>query len=75
MNLERRSMRCGGPKAPGAENVACFRANDCRDGVVCVEGRCTSDIAPIVPQGAGTSAGGSGAMPSVGADPAAADAG
>jgi hypothetical protein len=41
------------PKGP---NRACFRALDCQDGLVCVEGRCTSDIAPIVPEGAGTAA-------------------
>ncbi|HWO08027.1 MAG TPA: hypothetical protein VNN80_01065 [Polyangiaceae bacterium] len=41
------------PKGP---NHACFRALDCEEGLVCVEGRCTDDIAPIVPEGAGTPA-------------------
>lgn len=41
------------PKGP---NRACFRALDCQVGLVCVEGRCTDDIAPIVPEGAGTPA-------------------
>jgi hypothetical protein len=39
---------------PAGPNRACFRALDCQEGLVCVEGRCTSDIAPIVPEGAGT---------------------
>jgi len=41
------------PKGP---NRACFRALDCQSGLVCVEGRCTDDISPIVPEGAGTPA-------------------
>jgi hypothetical protein len=41
------------PKGP---NRACFRALDCQEGLVCVEGRCTDDIAAIVPEGAGTPA-------------------
>lgn len=41
------------PKGP---NHACFRALDCQSGLVCVEGRCTDDISPIVPEGAGTPA-------------------
>lgn len=54
------------PKGP---NRACFRALDCQSGLVCVEGRCTDDIAPIVPEGAGTPAvpaGQSGADPDAG---------
>ena len=44
---------CAGPASPNAENHACFRALDCREGLVCVEGRCTADVGPIVPEGAG----------------------
>ena len=42
---------CGGTPAPKAENHACFRALDCQAGLVCVEGRCTADLTPIVPEG------------------------
>ena len=45
---------CAGKSEPVAANHACFRALDCQDGLVCVEGRCTDDIGPIVPEGAGT---------------------
>ena len=44
---------CAGAAPPNGENHACFRALDCADGLVCVEGRCTADITPIVPEGAG----------------------
>lgn len=44
---------CSGSPSTGGPNEACFRALDCRDGLVCVEGRCTTDIAPIVPAGGG----------------------
>jgi hypothetical protein len=47
---------CASSAEPLAENRACFRALDCQEGLVCVLGRCTSDIAPIVPEGAGTGA-------------------
>lgn len=47
---------CAGSAAPGAENHACFRALDCAEGLVCVEGRCTADLGPIVPEGAGQAA-------------------
>jgi hypothetical protein len=58
-------LGCAGSKAPSGPNVACFRANDCQDGLVCVEGRCTDDLTPIVPEGAGVAgAGGSEATPS-----------
>lgn len=40
-------IACSGSAAPVAENHACFRALDCDDGLVCVEGRCTSDISTI----------------------------
>ena len=45
---------CASSAEPLAENRACFRALDCQEGLVCVLGRCTSDIAPIVPEGAAT---------------------
>jgi hypothetical protein len=44
---------CAGSAKPNGENHACFRALDCAEGLVCVEGRCTADLAPIVPEGAG----------------------
>lgn len=44
---------CAGSAPPGTESHACFRALDCADGLVCVEGRCTADLTPIVPEGAG----------------------
>jgi hypothetical protein len=44
---------CAGSAPPNGENHACFRALDCADGLVCVEGRCTADITPLVPEGAG----------------------
>lgn len=48
--------RCAGSAEPDGENHACFRALDCADGLVCVEGRCTADLTPIVPEGAGQGA-------------------
>jgi hypothetical protein len=44
---------CAGSAPPNTENHACFRALDCAEGLVCVEGRCTADVGPIVPEGAG----------------------
>src|SRR5688500_9638425 len=59
--------RCAGPAEPDGENHACFRALDCADGLVCVEGRCTADLTPIVPEGAGQGPPG-GAMAGAGGD-------
>jgi hypothetical protein len=50
------SASCSGPATPNPENHACFRALDCAEGLVCVEGRCTADLTPIVPEGAGQAA-------------------
>lgn len=61
--------RCAGPAEPDGENYACFRALDCADGLVCVEGRCTADLTPIVPEGAGQ-APPAGAMAGAGGDTA-----
>jgi hypothetical protein len=47
---------CAGSASPSAENHACFRALDCAEGLVCVAGRCTADLGPIVPEGAGQAA-------------------
>jgi hypothetical protein len=44
---------CSGGAEPAGPNEACFRALDCQAGLVCVEGRCTNDIGPLVPAGAG----------------------
>jgi hypothetical protein len=43
-------LACAGRPEPKAENHACFRALDCQEGLVCVEGRCTADLTPIVPE-------------------------
>jgi hypothetical protein len=43
-------LACSGTPEPKAENHACFRALDCQVGLVCVEGRCTADLTPIVPE-------------------------
>jgi hypothetical protein len=40
---------CPGSAEPAGPGEACFRALDCQDGLVCIEGRCTADITPIVP--------------------------
>lgn len=45
-------LGCAGTPEPKAENHACFRALECQAGLVCVEGRCTADLTPIVPEGA-----------------------
>jgi hypothetical protein len=50
---------------PAGPNEGCFRALDCREGLVCVEGRCTTDITPIVPASEGA-APPSGASPDAG---------
>lgn len=63
------AARCAGPAEPDGENHACFRALDCADGLVCVEGRCTADLTPIVPEGAGQGPPG-GAMAGAGGDTA-----
>lgn len=44
-------LGCSGTPEPKAENHACFRALDCQAGLVCIEGRCTADLTPIVPEG------------------------
>jgi hypothetical protein len=41
---------CAGPASPVGANHACFRALDCVSGLVCVEGRCTANLGPIVPE-------------------------
>jgi hypothetical protein len=48
-------LGCSGTPEPKAENHACFRALDCQAGLVCVEGRCTADLTPIVPEGTAAS--------------------
>ena len=44
---------CSGSPSSAGPNEACFRALDCREGLVCVEGLCTTDITPIVPASGG----------------------
>lgn len=38
---------CGGPAGLGSRGEQCFRTNDCREGLVCVEHRCTNDLSDI----------------------------
>jgi hypothetical protein len=60
---------CAGSAQPNPENHACFRALDCAEGLVCVEGRCTADLWPIVPEGAGQAAAEPVPAPNAGAVP------
>jgi hypothetical protein len=46
------ALGCSGPAAPASEGEDCFRAEDCRLGLVCVERVCSSDLTPIAPEGA-----------------------
>src|SRR5262245_5094920 len=57
---------CGGPQDQAGVNGDCFRADDCAEGLVCVEGKCTNDLSGIVsqldaPSGTGAVAGAAGA--------------
>lgn len=61
---------CGGTPAPKAENYACFRALDCQPGLVCVEGRCTADLTPIVPEVSAAAPPPAGGDADAGAEPA-----
>jgi hypothetical protein len=57
---------CPGSAEPAGPDEACFRALDCQDGLVCIEGRCTADITSIVP--GGQAAGASDPQPEAAAD-------
>jgi hypothetical protein len=52
---------CGGPAKEGGVGAACFRANECQAGLVCVDRVCTNDLTSINihPEG-GAGAGGAG---------------
>src|SRR5258705_13721778 len=52
---------CGGPAKEGGVGAACFRANECQAGLVCIDRVCTNDLTSINihPEG-GAGAGGAG---------------
>jgi hypothetical protein len=54
---------CGGPASEGDLGAACFRASECKAGLVCVDRVCTNDLTSINihPEG-GAGAGGAGGM-------------
>ncbi len=45
---------CGGPATQALAGETCFRAKDCQPGLVCLQWRCSADLDPLVPEGAGT---------------------
>jgi hypothetical protein len=46
------ALGCSGPASPANEGESCFRAEDCKLGLVCVQRLCSSDLTPIAPEGA-----------------------
>jgi hypothetical protein len=50
--------RCGGPQQGEASGGECFRDADCKEGLVCVAGACSSDVDSLVSivEGPGTTA-------------------
>jgi hypothetical protein len=40
-------VHCGGPSEEGGQGAECFRAEECAQGLVCVEQRCTSDLTSV----------------------------
>jgi hypothetical protein len=48
---------CGGPGDAAAEGEECFRAADCDEGLVCIAGVCSRDLADVVSQIEGPAAG------------------
>jgi hypothetical protein len=38
---------CGGPADARGQGGACFRANECAPGLVCIERVCTSDVSSV----------------------------
>jgi hypothetical protein len=41
------SVRCGGPADPGGQGAACYRAEECVAGLVCLEKKCSSDLSSV----------------------------
>jgi hypothetical protein len=40
-------MHCGGPSEQGGQGAECFRADECAQGLVCIEQTCTSDLTSV----------------------------
>ena len=41
------TVRCGGPAEQGGQGAACFRAEECAPGLVCIDKTCTSDLTSV----------------------------
>lgn len=41
------AAHCGGPSEQGGQGAECFRAEECAQGLVCIEQRCTSDLTSV----------------------------
>jgi hypothetical protein len=67
------ALGCSGPASPASQGESCFRAEDCKLGLVCVERVCSSDLTPIAPEGA--AAGGAEPEPEASETMSAVDAG
>ena len=52
------AVACAGRADPNGAGGECFRAQDCQEGLICVEGVCTSDLSGIVSTVEGPAAGG-----------------
>jgi hypothetical protein len=50
------ALGCSGSAPAGDEGSPCFRALDCRGGLICVEGECSADLTPVIPEGDGPAA-------------------
>ena len=40
-------LHCGGPSEEGGQGADCFRAEECAQGLVCIEQKCTSDLTTV----------------------------
>jgi hypothetical protein len=41
------AVHCGGPSKEGGQGAECFRAQECAQGLVCIEQKCTSDLTTV----------------------------
>ena len=41
------ALHCGGPSKEGGQGAECFRAEECAQGLVCIEQKCTSDLTSV----------------------------
>jgi hypothetical protein len=48
MTLAAGVAACGGDAAPGDKGDDCFRAQDCREGLVCIELLCSDQVGKLV---------------------------